>query len=244
MENLNNNVALKKRLCAICAIAVAAIYAIYIFGLEPLYESASADIAVNAAVVDVLFYACEFFEHLAACICYAVLIFGIYKLGAEQMRGFLWVFVAASCGKYLLKTVVNWYYNGAIPLEWYIDLIDVAYFVALEAIQFLIVRAFIKRVMAKGEKSDSDLSFVKLYDKKNMMMRAAATSALIILLIRLVLQVVSDATTMLIYGAPDKAETWILMLIAYLSTAIVGILCYFAITLSLHILCAKVGKQN
>lgn len=244
MENLNNNLALRKRLYAICAIAFAAIYAIYIFGLEPLYESASADISVNAVVVDILFYACEFLEHLAACICYAVLIFGIYKLGAEQIRGLLWVFVAASFGKYLLKTVVSWYYNGAIPLEWYIDLIDVAYFVVLEAVQFLIVRAFVKRVMEKGEKSDLDLSFVKLYDKQNMMMRAAATSAVIIFLIRLVLQVISDATTMLIYGAPDKAETWILMLIAYFSTAIVGMLCYFAITLSLHVLCSKLGKQN
>ena len=244
MGKINNNVAPKKRLYAICAIAFAAIYAIYVLGLEPLYESAAANVAVSSAVVDVLLYACEFLEHLAISVCYAVLIYGIYKLGAEEMRSFLWVFVAASGGKYLLKTIVSWYLGGAIPLEWYIDLIDVVYFVALEAVQFLIVRAFVKKVIAKGEKRETDLSFTKLYDKQNVMMRAAATSAVIIFVIRLVLQVISDATTILIYGAPDKAATWILMLIAYLSTAVVGVLCYLAILLSMHLLCTKSGMES
>ena len=244
MEKLNNNVTLKKRLYAICAIAFAAIYAIYVLGLEPLYESAAANIAVSSGVVDVLLYACEFLEHLAISVCYAVMIYGIYKLGAVEMRGFLWVFVAASGGKYLLKTIVSWYYNGAVPLEWYIDLIDMIYFVALEAVQFIIVRAFVKKVITKGEKSNSDLTFTKIYDKQNVVMRAAATAAVIIFVIRLVLQLISDATTILIYGAPDKAETLILMLIAYLSTAIVGALCYLAIVLSMHILCSKLGRES
>ena len=243
MENLNNNTALKKRLYAICAMAFAAIYALYVLGLEPLYESAAANVAVSSVVVDVLLYACEFLEHLAICICYAVLIFGTYKLGAKQVRGLLWVFVAASGGKYLLKTIVSWYYNGAIPLEWYIDLIDVVYFVVLEAVQFIIVRAFVKKVIAKGEKRDSDLSFTKLYDKQNIMMRAAATAAVIIFAVRLAVAVINDAIDIALNGLNDP-KTLILMLIAYLSTAIVGVLCYLAIMLAMHIFCSKIGKQD
>lgn len=244
MENLNNNLAQKKRLYAICAIALGAIYAVYVLGLEPLYESAAANVAVSSTVVDLLYYACEFLEHLAISVCYAVLIFCVYKLGAEHSRGLLWVFVAAACGKYLLKTIVSWYYNGAIPLEWYVDLIDVAYFVILEAVQFIIVRALVKKVIAKGEKRDSDLSFVKLYDKKNPLMRAAASAAVAVFVIRLALRVISDAATMLIDGAPDKSETWILMTIAYLSTAVVGMLCYLAMILTIHIFGSKFGKKD
>ena len=244
MEKLNSNVTLKKRLYAICAIAFAAIYALYVLGLEPLYESAVADVAVHDAVAYILDYACQILEHLAICIFYAVLIFCIYKLGVEQTRGLLWVFVAASLGKYLLKTAVSWYYNGAIPLKWYVDLIDVAYFVALEVLQLLIVRAFVKRVIAKGEKHGYDLSFVKLYDKTNPLLRATATSAVVIFAVRLSVTVINDLIDMLIGGLPEEPTTWILMIITYISTAVVGMLCYLAITLSLHLLCQRLGKES
>lgn len=227
MDSVKNGASLKKRLYLIAAISFAVLYSLHALVLEPIYTGAVANVATDGILSDVLYYLCVAVELAAIYIFYAVAIFGIFRFGGKGFRGAILIFCVASVGKYLLKTAVSWFYVGAIPSYWYIDLFDVIYFSLLEVIQLLIIWAIVSRVVAKkrGEK----LSFSKLYDGENVLMRASLLVSIVELAARLLLQISSDLVTIVMYGLPDKVETPVLMAISYLSTAIFAVLCYLAV---------------
>ncbi len=244
MENLRKRALTEKRLISICAIVFAALYALCVFAVEPLYLGAQADVAVSAATVEILNYAYLIFEAVAIYICYAALIFAVHKFGSEATYKLTLVFIVASLGKYLLKTAVSWYLGGAIPIAWYWDLIDALWWTALEFLQLLIVRAFIKKAFEKSAKQSGELSFTKLYDRENRLMRAAMSAAVSVCVIRLVLRIFDDAVTIFMYGLPKSPSTWALMLTSYLANLIVGVLCYFAIALALYVFSSRYGGED
>ena len=244
MENINKDISPTRQLYAVAAISFAVLYALCVFVLEPTYNGALADVAVNSAVVSLLRILCVIFEHLAIYICYATVILGVYRFGKRILRGFIGIFALASAFKYLAKTAISWSYSGAIPLKWYADIVDVVYFVALEVAQFIIVAALVKQALRKAEKSDSDTAFVKLYDKKNPLMKSAAVAAATVFAIRLFLQVMNDVITIAMSGAPSRPVTWVMMILTYLSTLIVGLLCYVAIILAMRLILSKIASEK
>ena len=127
---------------------------------------------------------------------------------------------------------------------WYWDIIDALWWTALELVQLTIVRAFIKKALARTAKKDGELKFTRLYDRENRLVRAAMSAAVTTTVIRLALRIFDDATAILMYGLPKSAATWLLMLISYIATLIVGILCYFAIVLALYLFASKYGDAD
>lgn len=244
MEKNQKKAASDKRLISLCAIAFALLYALCVFVIEPLYLGAKADVAYTEATADVLNYAYLIFEAVAIYICYAVVIFVMHRSGERATSRVVLVFVLASFLKYLGKTAVSWYFGGAIPLAWYWDIIDALWWTALELVQLTIVRAFIKKALARTAKKDGELKFTRLYDRENRLVRAAMSAAVTTTVIRLALRIFDDATAILMYGLPKSAATWILMLISYIATLIVGILCYFAIVLALYLFASKYGEDD
>ena len=244
MEVLDKDTLQKKRLYAVSAISFAVLYALCTLVLEPLYNAALADVAVNSAVVDLLQILCMVCEHLAIYVCYAALIFGVYRFGKRYLRGSIGIFALASAFKYLAKTAISWSYSGAIPLTWHVDVFDVVYFVALELVQLLIVAALVKLALKKADKSDCKITFVKLYDKKNPLMRAAAAAAATVAVIRILVQVAGDVIAIAMTGAPSSIATWVMMILTYLSALIIGLLCYLAIIVAMRIISSKFALEN
>jgi hypothetical protein len=245
MEKIKKEGLEKKTLYLFCAVSFAALYALQALILEPIYAGVAADVMSSPILAELLYYLCVAVEFLAVCIGYAVAIFGVFKFGARSFKGFIGIFSAAAFAKYLCKTAVNWSYTGAIPRLWYMDIIDVVYFTALEVLQLLIVWAVISKICNGTRRQDrAEFEFFKLFDRANPLMRASLWTAVISFVVRLLLQIGNDVMTILMYGAPEKIETSVLMVVSYVSTIIFGLFCYLVIVFTLSKLQAKDITEN
>ena len=245
MEKIKKDGITKKALYSLCAIAFALLYALLVFLFEPIYVSLESDIAVSGFLTSVLYYACVAIELLAVFSCYSVAIYGIYKFGKKSVRGLILIFVAAALLKYFCKTAVNWSYEGALPLLWYMDLIDAVYFAALELLQFIIVWAVISRALSGAVAAgDGKITFSRLYDKQNPLMCAALRASVTVVAARIFLSLVDDALAIVMYGMPEKIETVILMVISYVSTLILGVICYIITVFVLSRFCDVDAKES
>lgn len=245
MDTVKKDCRIKKQLYLICIISFAVLYSVHTFVLEPIYTIAVSDVAVSSFLSNSLFYLCELTSLAAVYICYAVAIFGAHKFGSKNVKELILIFAVAAFSKYLGKTVVSWFYLGAIPSYWYIDLFDVIYFTGLELIQFLIIRAIISKTMSNiRDDQNQEMVFSRLYDKKNPMMRASLYAAIVELAVRLVLQASDDLMMIIMYGAPDKITTPILMAVSYLSTSVFAVLCYLIVVFTLSRLHKRYGREN
>ena len=242
MKKAEKQFDLKRRLCLISALSFTILYILSALVLEPIYFGVSSDVSSSDMLCDVLYYSCLAIERVAVYICYAILIFGAYKLGTKSCRGITLIFLVASLGKYLVKTCVNWAYLGAVPSYWYIDLLDTIWFATLEIIEFLIVKAISSRVVEKKARLGGVAKFEKIYEREDPLLSAALVAAVIVLLSDLVARVLGDAITMIMYGAPEQSVTVWLMILSYLSTVITGVLCYIAIALVLYILNSRLDR--
>lgn len=236
MKNTEKNSVLKGRLYLICALSFAALYILSSLVLEPIYVSVSSDVRSSDILCEILYYSCLVAERLAVYISYAALIFGAYKQGAKNCRGIVVIFVVAALVKYLAKTCVSWGYLGAVPSFWYLDLIDVIWFASIEIIELLIVRAIASRVVERKARQGGVARFERIYERENPLLSAAVVASVIVLLSDLLVAVLGDVTTMIIYGAPEQSLTVLLMLLTYLSSVITGALCYVAVAFALFAL--------
>ena len=191
-----------------------------------------------------MYYICVAIELIAVFVCYSVAIYGISKFGKKGFRGLMLIFAAATLLKYCCKTAVNWSYEGAIPLLWYMDLIDAVYFTALEFVQFIIVWAVASRIVSGRSENMPSLRFEKLYDRENPLMRAALWSSIIVVAVRFLLAVIDDALTIVMYGLPERIETIILMVISYISTLIFGAICYLITVFTVSKLVEKDSQES
>lgn len=243
MENVKKICLTKKRLYLLAALLSLIFNILLCFVLEPIYTSSSSNVAVMDWLPIVMYYVCRAVEILSIFITYAIAIYGVYKFGARSFCGMIGIFAASTIVKYLFKTAVIWSYSGAVPLLWYMDLVDVAYFTALEVIQLLVAWALIARVASGKAREDGEVVFRRLYDRENRLMRAALCASIVVLAADLITRLFDDIMTILMFGAPERLMTVVLMVMAYLSTLIFGAICYLVLIFILSRLQGRDSKE-
>jgi hypothetical protein len=239
MENVKKNSLTKKRLYLLAAVVSLILNILLCFVLEPIYTNAGSDVAVSDWLPVVMYYVCRAVEVLSIFFAYAVAIYGIYKFGARSFSGMIGIFAASTLAKYVFRTAVIWSYSGAVPSTWYMDLVDVAYFTALEVIQLLVAWVLIVKV-ASGKAGDGDTVGLRgLYDRKNALMRAALCASVVVFAVDFITRLADDVMTIIMFGAPERFVTVVLMVLAYLSTVIFGMICYLVLIFILSVLQGK-----
>ena len=198
----------------------------------------------NSFAPDVMLYLNTLVELFAMAVFYGVLIFGIYKFCPSGFKGAPFIFILTTLYKYTANVFMDWYKNGSIPLEWIWDVIDVIFYTVLEAIPLLIVLALAKsifkhhaekeRAFAKIGKSISVYPFEKIYDKSNPLQKSAFVCALVVFFSKLLGSLTNDIAAIIESGLPKETKTVWLMLTAYISNVIFGLLCFIITSLVLN----------
>ncbi len=236
----------KNRLLLISGIGFFACYSLLCFVLAPWQTKMSLDVAYSALSVELVGFLCRIVELLPLILFFAVLAYGVCRLGISGFRSGIVLFLGASAYKYLANMAMAWKDNGSIPLEWYVHLADVGFYVLFEAIQLLVLLLIFKKLFKEKNPRETALDLVRferIYEKSNVLMRASLLTAIVVFVSKVIGRVLSDLTVMILDGLPQNAETWKNMLFVYGVSALVALL-YAAITYAgMILLLPKLAKH-
>lgn len=248
-----------KRRMLICIISLFAIYSINSLIISPLTSVISNDIVYSDTPIPrLLGYLAELLELCAIAVCYSVMITVIYDFGKKHIRPVFLVFGAATAYKYAANMLVYWGVSGSIPSLWAWDIVNVFYYTALELLQMFIVYAIVNTVIGRfvdkrnaleravkkvGECQGAALTdaypFKKLYDRDNCFLRSIFFCALVTFIAKFCGALFSDIWLIITSGLPNEIETWLLMILNYISKIIFGAIVYFVMYVSVSKLLQK-----
>ena len=234
----------KRKLYIVSTVILLLIYSLCCFVILPIYIDMLSNVMYeNSFMPDAMLYLNTLLELLAIAVFYGVLIFGTYKFCPSDFKGALLIFILATLYKYAANVIMDWYKNGSVPLEWLWDVIDMVFYTVLEAIPLLIIFALTKsilnrhaqkeRAFAKVGKSISVYPFEGIYDKNNPLQKSAFVCALVVFFSKLLGSLTNDIAIIIESGFPKETKTIWLMLIAYVSNVIFGLLCFIITSLTL-----------
>jgi hypothetical protein len=106
-------------------------------------------------------------------------------------------------------------YYAAIPSAWIWDVANVAFYTALELIQLLVVILAVKRICLRGVADTA--------------VKCAAACGTVAVAVKLIGRLTNDLWAIITTGLPKQTITVVLMILSYLSTLILGVIC-FAVT--------------
>ena len=213
------------RLHVLCAWCFAALYGLYCFVLSPIYFSLNSNVMFYDTVLPVIVqYAGIAVELVAVSVLYGALIWKMLKMGNGGIRPFVSVFAVATALKYFANVVVTWITYGIIPRAWIWDVANVVFYTALEMIQLWIVIAVLRVLI--GKEGSCDLPFSSLWDKGNKLMRGALACGIITVAVKAFGRFCDDMWAIITGGLPSRPITYLLMLLSYASTALLGVICY------------------
>ncbi|MBQ4091448.1 MAG: hypothetical protein IJC64_03925 [Clostridia bacterium] len=213
------------RLCSLCVWCFAAMYSLQCFVLSPLYFSLYSNVELYDTVLPVIVqYAGIAVELIAISVLYGAMIYGVFKFGQNSVRSFIGVFAAATGLKYLANVIITWITYGIIPRTWIWDVANVVFYTALEMLQLWVVVTVIKAVM--GREGSCELPFGSVWDKGNKLMRSAMACGIITVAFKVFGRLCDDAWAIITSGLPERPITYLLMLVSYVSTALLGVVCY------------------
>ena len=257
MKLTKEDIGIKKKLNSVMIIAFVAIYALCCFVISPLYAATIADVAYASGMLPVfLSYLDSLLAVLAISVAYSVIILGKYRLGVDKYRCGSVIFVIATVAKYVANMIMTWISDKSIPLSWPWDIFDALFYSALECLQLLIFVLIINKLVGEHLDKESALKkanktlgnavtesdpylFVKVYDKQKCLQRCAMVGALVVLVSKLAGSLINDVWMIIIGGFPTEIITVVLMLAAYLSSIIFGVLSYFVIIVAIPFLAKK-----
>lgn len=248
-----------KRRMLICIISLFAIYSINSLIISPLTSVISNDIVYSDTPIPTLLgYLAELLELCAIAVCYSVMITVIYDFGKKHIRPVFFIFGAATAYKYAANMLVYWGVSGSIPSLWAWDIVNVFYYTALELLQMFIVYIIVNTVIGKyvdkrtaleraikklGECREGAIRvvypFEKIYDRENCILRSIFFCALVTFIAKLCGALFSDIWLIITYGLPSESETWLIMILNYVSKIIFGAIVYFVMYVSVSKLLQK-----
>lgn len=251
MKPIGNDVTLRRNLYFIMAAIMGAAYTLYCFVIFPVLTYIGSDIAFEGTAVPVLVeYLGKLVEALAISVAYAIILCGVFEFSSGNFKGGLLVFVLATLYKYAGNVVMDWATNGSVPASWIWDIVNVLFFTALETVQLLIVWTVIKHFAAKAREKDALAEggawypFGKIYDKSNPCLRASLFCALIVFLSKIFGLLVNDIYSLIVWGLPKKAVSWVIMSAYYLGELLFGIICYVVIIFTVTKLMDRLILKN
>lgn len=224
MKNQTQNKDANK-LHLLCAGCFTVLYGLYCFVLSPIYFSLNSNVAFYDTVLPVIVqYAGIALELVAVSVLYGALIWEMFKMGKSDVRPFVSVFAVATALKYSSNVVVTWITYGIIPRTWIWDVANVVFYTALEMIQLWIVIAILKALMSK--EGNCDLPFSSLWNRGNKLMKGALACGIITVAVKAFGRFCDDLWAIIISGLPNRPITYLLMLLSYASTILLGVICY------------------
>lgn len=235
MKLSQDKLLIRKKLYLIMGLAFAVIYTVYCFAISPALVYTANDIAYEGTVIPALLdYLGRFAVIVAISVAYAVIVCGAFRFDPENFKGGIVVFIAATLYKYTANVTMDWIMKGSISVDWIWDIVNIVFYTALEAIQLAVVWAVVKHFAAKNRGVVSEgYPFERFYDKKNHFLRAAFFCALTVFISKIFGRFVNDLYSLVLYGFPEKGETWLIMATAYIFEAVFGLLCYVIIVFAL-----------
>ena len=237
------------------------LYSLNCFVILPVRNMLANDVifASNLLVSNIFNVLSQLAEVVAISVFYATLFLLIYRCGEKRGGKAFIVFAAATVYKYLANTAVSWIYDGSIPATWVWDVINVVFFTALEMLQmlviFLISRGLISAYNEKreirlkaaekigytsDEYAEGAYPFKMLYDRSNCLLRSALVCAAVTVIAKGIGSLLSDIWLIAMYGFPEVATTWVMMLIGYGMKVIFGVGTYFVTVCAMNVL----GKKD
>lgn len=237
-----NKKALRKNLYLFTAVALAVIYSLNELVVSPVYTAVISNIMYDgSALIDILYYLRRLLDLVAVAAAYAVMIYGIYRFTLSDFKGSVGIFIGATLYKYALSVIVGWFNNGSVPTTWPIDVFNLLLNSALEILQLVIVLAIVSgmisrhwraveycKKIAREDIIPEILPLKKLYGKENCLLRSVLASSLVILFRLLITQAVNDILTI-----EKITDPW-LMIVAYLASVVLGVICYFVMYVTLN----------
>lgn len=221
------------RLCLISAALLGGIYSLCCLVISPIYIMLISDIVFAGTAVPVLLsYLGNLLEVLAIAVFYGVLISATFRFGVGAFKKGLLVFAVATVYKYSLNAVMSWIMDGSVPTDWIWDLADVLFYSVLEMVQLTVVVLLVNGVARRWSEYTASLSKVgntASAPYKNPITRSALFCALTVFVSKILGLLINDVFTIVMYGLPKQGSTVLLMLLAYLSNLIYGVLCYVTV---------------
>ncbi len=227
MKMKENDKKVRKRLYAAAILSFAVLYSLCCFLLSPLYFGLDSNIAFSNTVLPVIVqYVGIAAELIAISVFYGIMIYGIYRFGHQGFRASIGIYAIATVGKYTANIVMTWMtYNRAIPRNWLSDIGNIVFYTALEMVQLIIIYAISRHIIANNRAEA--LPFGKLYDRGNPLMKSAFVCGVVTVAAKLLGKLADDALAIILSGLPKNPMTVVLMILSYLSVAVLGVICYF-----------------
>lgn len=254
------NPKIRKRLYLLNAVSFAVLYSVCCFVILPIVFYMDSDIAYESSVLpSILYYLKVILEIIAVSVSYAAAIYGIYRLGCRNFYGIILVFAASTAYKYATNVLVSWIFTEhSIPLGWFMDVVDVMYFTALEVVQFLIVFGVARRIVGRyinrydavaragGRIPDEERVYPLKwsYDRSNCISRSVFVCAAVTFVAKMLGTLVSDVWSIILYGFPQNVSSVAMMIFSYALNAVLGVLCYFATAFAIMVFFERMGDRE
>ncbi len=235
----------------ICIAVFAVAYSLNCFVIPSIIYELDSNVLYSDTPIPILLdYLIRFIEILAISFSYAVMLCLIFCTGGKGARPVLVVFSIAAVYKYLANTVMSWIYAGSIPSSFAWDIVNIFFFAALEFLQILVIYFITNGIICRytdmlairkksGVEMEAVYPFKRLYYKENCLLRSALICAIATFIVKLGGVLLSDIWSIVAYGLPNEAVTWILMLISYVSMTLFGAVVYFAVYFGMSYLLKK-----
>ncbi len=234
---------------------MAAVYSLNAFLILPIGSMLANDVIYSDSILTVLLqYISEIAEVCAVSVCYAFMLVTLYNNG-KTGRVFV-IFGCITAYKYIANTAVSWIISGSVPETWVWDIVNVAYFTALELLQLYIIFLFVRSIIGRytderlvaqrvfektGETVNCEKAypFKRHYDKNNCLLRSAYVCALVAFIAKLFGEVTNDILYIAAWGFPSEWQTWLYMPINYASRALFGVITYLTVYTAMNSMLKK-----
>ena len=248
----DNKKALRKKLYLLIAVLMAAIYSLNELVVSPVYIAVTSNIMYDSSVlIDLLYYLRRLLDLLAVAISYGVIVYGCYKFSLGNFRGGVGIFTGAILYKYALSVIVGWYTQGSIPMTWWVDIFNLILNAALEIVQLVIMLAIASSLISRHWRAveyckktgrvdliPEILPLKKLYSKENSLLISVLAGSLVMLFKLLITQAINDILTI------EKITDPLLMAVAYLASVVLGVICYFAMYVTVNFCSEKLENKD
>ncbi len=225
----------------ICIAVFVVAYSLNCFVIPSIIYELDSNVLYSDTPIPILLdYLIGFIEILAISFSYAVMLCLIFCTRGKGARHLLAVFSVAAVYKYLANTVMSWVYACGIPSSLAWDTVNIFFFAALEFLQILVIYFITNGIICRytdmlairkksGVETECVYPFKRLYNKGNCLLHSALICAVATFIVKLGGVLLSDIWSIIAYGFPNEAVTWILMLISYVSMTLFGAVVYFAV---------------
>ena len=207
---------LKKRLFSIILYIAYPAYILHSCIVSPLYTITDSNVAYKGILSLSFRFLYEVIDLFVIFLSLAVMIYGLCRLGAKNMRSVIALAMLAPFFKYILKIIVSPFVDGFVDIDQFLmDVYTLAISGGLEILQLTIIiflsyigiKKYRERAEILGKAYDrlSDkskiqyseelLPFEKIVGMKNPLQRSAIISAAIVFAFRIAMHVINDLST-------------------------------------------------